>query len=178
MYKEGRIEPECVSTIVDFLSHPLIDILIYIFVSVLSLPQFTMYFSNITPKKALALLPLLLSLTSNTGATSTGIGYCDNDESGMESSPNDGITSDKSAGIGIEFETAGIQFSSVSGTCGADDTFQAKGEIVASRSGTNWELTADTLGGDDELSAEYIIVSPSLGDFLHTLDGFRHDLKT
>ena len=46
----------------------------------------------------------------------------------------------------------------VSPDCNAADTNQAKGKQIGSRSGTNWELTADTtLEIAGRLSAEYIL---------------------
>ena len=66
----------------------------------------------------------------------------------------DGPTSDKSAGLGVEFETTGLRFESKS--CSPLDTNQAKGQVVDKREGTNWRLTADVLD-KGLLSAEYII---------------------
>ena len=68
----------------------------------------------------------------------------------------DGPTSDKSAGIGVEFESLAVVFRK-SG-CSAADTNQAKAQQVGEREGDNWQLTADTtqeIAG--MLAAEYIL---------------------
>lgn len=73
-----------------------------------------------------------------------------------EATTLDGPTSDKSAGIGVEFETSAVLFSSPK--CSESDTNQAKGKVVGNRQGTNWELTADTTNNiAGTLVAEYIL---------------------
>ena len=68
----------------------------------------------------------------------------------------DGPTSDKSAGIGVEFESSGVGFSSPN--CNIQDTNQAKGQQVSDRKGDNWQLTADTTTNiAGRLTAEYIL---------------------
>ena len=73
-----------------------------------------------------------------------------------EASTLDGPTSDNSAGIGVEFESSGVVFSSPG--CTTKDTNQAKGKQVGDRNGNNWQLTADTTQNTDgQLVAEYIL---------------------
>nr|POF22266.1 hypothetical protein CFP56_36351 [Quercus suber] len=67
---------------------------------------------------------------------------------------DDGPTSDNTAGIGAEFESSMFVFTS---DCSPDNTFPSKGKIIDGRSGTNWELTADTTLGAGRLTAEYIL---------------------
>jgi hypothetical protein len=67
----------------------------------------------------------------------------------------DRFNTDGTAGIGAEFESPGWQF--VSTGCSADDTNAAKRKVIADRTGTNWELTADSIGQPGKLQAEYII---------------------
>ncbi|KAL8968353.1 MAG: hypothetical protein Q9183_002498 [Haloplaca sp. 2 TL-2023] len=69
---------------------------------------------------------------------------------------SDGPTSDRSAGIGVEFEAPLVKFKSDG--CNAADTNQAKGQQVGDRRGDVWQLTADTtdeMAGS--LTAEYIL---------------------
>lgn len=70
---------------------------------------------------------------------------------------NDAVTADGTAGIGAEFESPFFYF--VNDKCSPDDTNAARKKVVAERTGTNWELTADTgasrSGG--KLNAEYIL---------------------
>jgi hypothetical protein len=73
-----------------------------------------------------------------------------------EFASDDGPTADKSAGIGVEFETGSITFSN--SQCSYTDTSQAKGQLVEARQGQYWKLTADTT--DDiagRLTTEYIL---------------------
>lgn len=67
----------------------------------------------------------------------------------------DRVNTDGTAGIGAEFESPGWQL--VSTDCSADDTNAAKRKVIADRTGTNWELTADSIGQPGKLQAEYII---------------------
>ncbi|KAI4948372.1 hypothetical protein J4E91_005794 [Alternaria rosae] len=64
------------------------------------------------------------------------------------------VNTDGTAGIGAEFETPEFYFET---TCSAEDTFAAKGKVVADRTGTNWKLTADSGSSEGKLYAEYII---------------------
>ena len=73
-----------------------------------------------------------------------------------ESASDDGPTADKSAGIGVEFETGSITFSN--SQCSLTDTSQAKGQLVDARQGQYWKLTADTTGDiAGSLTTEYIL---------------------
>lgn len=68
----------------------------------------------------------------------------------------DGPTSDKSAGIGVEFESQAVTFGKPG--CSSGDTNQAKGQQVGDRKGDNWQLTADTTNEvPGQLTAEYIL---------------------
>lgn len=62
---------------------------------------------------------------------------------------------DGAAGIGAEFES--VEFRFVNSQCSEDDTNDAKRKVVAERTGTNWQLTADSIGKPGTLQAEYII---------------------
>ncbi|KAL8968708.1 MAG: hypothetical protein Q9183_002334 [Haloplaca sp. 2 TL-2023] len=67
----------------------------------------------------------------------------------------DGPTSDKSAGIGVEFEATQVTLKT---ECSAEDTNAAKGKQIDDRGGDNWQLTADTtLDSPGLLTAEYIL---------------------
>lgn len=115
-----------------------------------------MHLFSIPLSQALALLPFLFSLPLTKAAP--GIGSCEDDETGLEAATSDGPTSDKSAGIGVEFESGEILFASVSGNCDAKSTFALKGKMVAGRGeGQKWTLTADTQIDANRLDAEYII---------------------
>jgi len=72
----------------------------------------------------------------------------------MASDPNR-VNTDGTAGIGAEFESPDFRLKK-SG-CSADDTNDAKRNVIAKRTGTNWELTADSINKPGELQAEYII---------------------
>ena len=123
-----------------------------------------MFLSHHSCKQASLLLLLLSSLAHNIvgsdierrqGAVSCCIGLCDDDDTGNESPTLDGPTSDKSAGIGVELEAGQIRFGA---TCDLANTNACKGQPVIGRSGTNWDLTADTTWGDAGiLTAEYIL---------------------
>ena len=68
----------------------------------------------------------------------------------------DGPSSDKSAGIGIEFEASSVKFKKDG--CNAADTNQAKGQQAGDRPGDFWQLTADTTDVTaGSLTAEYIL---------------------
>lgn len=66
---------------------------------------------------------------------------------------NDAVTVDGTAGIGAEFES--IQFYFTNLDCNLADTNAARKMVIAKRTGTNWELTVDTLGLG-KVDAEYI----------------------
>jgi hypothetical protein len=69
---------------------------------------------------------------------------------------DDGPTSDRSPGIGVEFESGGLTF--VNNKCNQKDTFDLKGYDIQGRSGTDWRLTVDTTSGmSGRLSGEYIL---------------------
>lgn len=66
----------------------------------------------------------------------------------------DGPTSDKSAGIGVEFEASDTKFET-KGECSKSDVDKSKGKLVNNWKGPNWQLTADTtLSADLILDAE------------------------
>ena len=68
---------------------------------------------------------------------------------------NDGPTADGTAGIGAEFESPLFYFTNLE--CSLADTNAAKNKIIAKRTGTNWELTADTGFREGKVDAEYIL---------------------
>lgn len=72
----------------------------------------------------------------------------------------DGPTSDRTAGIGAEFESPIFYF--VNRACSAADTNAAKRAVVAGRTGTNWEMTADTGSDAGMVYAEYILDGRSI----------------
>jgi len=119
-----------------------------------------MYLYTVSHKQALILLPFLLSLPINTVSFDDykrAPGPCSDDNIEKQASTLDGPSSQSVAGIGVEFETAAIRFESVSGDCDEATTSSSKGQVVSSRTGTNWRLTADTLGEANDLTAEYIL---------------------
>lgn len=67
----------------------------------------------------------------------------------------DGPTADATAGIGAEFESPFFYF--VNRDCDTEKTNAAKGQVIAGRTGTNWELTADTGSDPGKVNAEYIL---------------------
>lgn len=84
------------------------------------------------------------------------IGHCDDDDNGNQAPTLDGPTDDQSPGIGVEFESSDVRFSSPS--CDKPSTDEAKGKLVNDRQGKNWQLTADTTQNEaGMLYAEYIL---------------------
>lgn len=118
---------------------------------------FTMRLSPLSHKHAVILLPFLLwssinALPSNLDSRAGSVDSCLDDEAPIL----DGATSDKSAGIGVEFESSGVTLSQPGSS--KSNTDQAKGKLVGNRKGTNWELTADTTSNiAGSLNAEYIL---------------------
>lgn len=80
---------------------------------------------------------------------------CIQDIQDVEAVELDGATADGTAGIGVEFESPGFYFTNRD--CSAEDTNAARKQIVAQRTGTNWELTADTGSDPGKVNAEYIL---------------------
>lgn len=72
---------------------------------------------------------------------------------------DDGPTTDKKPGIGVEFEAGGVQFHNKQ--CNDEDTFNLKGKDIknrASKRRKDWALTVDTTDGKGgQLSGEYIL---------------------
>lgn len=68
---------------------------------------------------------------------------------------NDGPTTDRTAGIGAEFESPFFRL--INRACNGEDTDAAKKSVIDGRRGTNWELTADSTGSPGRLNAEYIL---------------------
>lgn len=125
--------------------------------------------SSLSLKQAYTLLFLFLSpiinvTASNPEAGRKCLGICcsngqdisDDEVAANEEAVQDGPTSDKSAGLGIEFEAGSVLF--YSETCSTPDTNKLKAKVVANRRGTNWNLTADTTPAEaGYLTAEYIL---------------------
>ena len=82
-------------------------------------------------------------------------GDCSDDDQPDEAPTLDGPTSDKSAGIGVEFESGEVQLRNPG--CNEADTFASKKAMIGNRQGQNWKLTADTLEDAGVLTAEYIL---------------------
>ncbi|KAK4690448.1 hypothetical protein P7C71_g6347, partial [Lecanoromycetidae sp. Uapishka_2] len=73
----------------------------------------------------------------------------------------DGPTTAGTAGIGAEFESPFFYFTNLS--CSAPDTYKAKGQVINGRTGTNWKLTADTIGSmGGKVNAEYILLGQNI----------------
>ena len=72
-----------------------------------------------------------------------------------EAVQQDGPTADGTAGIGAEFESFAFIFENPQ--CSPEDTNAARKQIIAERTGLNWELTADTGANPGKLNAEYIL---------------------
>jgi len=119
-----------------------------------------MYFLTLSPKQAGILFPFVLSLSTNALSIDNqrrAFG-CDGDDEGSELPTLDGPTSDKSPGIGVEFEAGHVYVSStIKGGCSKEDTDASKGKLLGNRKGKNWKLTGDTTGDADLLNAEYIL---------------------
>lgn len=112
-----------------------------------------MFFSSLSLKQLTILVPLILS---SLGTTYSLVHQKRQDDACDNETPTlDGPTSDKSAGLGIEFESSGVILSS---KCTIENTNQAKGKVIGGRKGTNWKLTADTTNNvAGSLTAEYIL---------------------
>ena len=107
-------------------------------------------------KQAIILVPFMLLLSVTALPPDLRLRGDPNDPCLDEAPTLDGPTNDKSAGIGVEFESSAVVFSKPG--CSAADTNQAKGQQVGDRKGDNWQLTADTtteIAG--KLAAEYIL---------------------
>ena len=80
---------------------------------------------------------------------------CEQEVEDNEQVTLDGPTSDGTAGIGAEFESP--MFTFTKSTCSKADMDLAKRQIVAGRTGKNFNLTADSVGSPGILNAEYIL---------------------
>ena len=121
-----------------------------------------MRLSSLSPQRAAILIPILLSISLNVCATAIERrgnccpGSCDDDDNSNQAPTLDGPTSDKAPGMGVEFETGSIKFTSAD--CDKPSTDSSKGKMVGNRQGENWKLTADTtLNEAGILDAEYIL---------------------
>nr|POE49464.1 hypothetical protein CFP56_50381 [Quercus suber] len=96
----------------------------------------------------------------------------------LESVSNDGPTSDRTAGLGVEFESLSKLLRNTD--CSLVDTQASKGKIVAGRQGTNWKLTADTSENPGALSLEYVLDGTAIkigtGAAADTGDAIAQDL--
>jgi hypothetical protein len=102
------------------------------------------------------------------------------------SDAGDEATDDQSPGIGFEFEASGIRLRTKADpkTCSPNQLTQAKGRILAGRTGTNWELTADTSTDSGathpEVDAEYILNGQTIklnsGDLKTAADAAGNDV--
>ena len=80
---------------------------------------------------------------------------CIQDVQDIEAVQLDGPTADGTAGIGAEFESPFFYFTNPD--CSIEDTNAAKKQVIAQRTGTNWELTADSTSDQGKVNAEYIL---------------------
>ena len=81
----------------------------------------------------------------------------DTDSSDEDITPtDDGPTSDRSPGLGIELEASGFVLECKS--CKAVGTFASKGKAISGHVGKHWSLTVDTTGeGAGRVNGEYIL---------------------
>ena len=104
-------------------------------------------------------LPLYLSILLTAAAVHVPlqprVGACDTAIQDNEGDELTAPTSDGTAGIGAEFETP--HFYLTNSACSKADTESAKRQVIAGRTGTNFELTADTVGAAGILQAAYIL---------------------
>jgi hypothetical protein len=114
-----------------------------------------MYYSIVSPRKTSILLLFIPSIILNVSSfpffrrSNPGCGNIDD-----EAVFSDGPTSDKTAGMGVEFETLSLLFLPTG--CTQDQINQLKGKMIDGRQGTNWKFTGDTTF-ENALSAEYIL---------------------
>lgn len=103
------------------------------------------------------LLPYTLVLLTASAAylPPRALDPCIQDVQDIEAVQLDGPTADGTAGIGAEFESPAFYFTSPS--CSVEDTNAARKQVVAQRTGTNWELTADSTSDPGKINAEYIL---------------------
>ncbi len=80
---------------------------------------------------------------------------CMQDVQDVEAVQLDGPTADGTAGIGAEFESPSFYFTNID--CSLEDTNAARKQIIAQRTGENWELTADSTSDQGKVNAEYIL---------------------
>ena len=80
---------------------------------------------------------------------------CIQDVQNVEAVQLDGPTADGTAGIGAEFESPAFYFTNLD--CSVEDTNAAKKQVVAQRTGSNWQLTADSTSDQGKVNAEYIL---------------------
>ena len=103
---------------------------------------------------------------------------CLQDVEDTETVTLDGITADGTAGIGAEFESPAFYF--VNRDCNSEDTNAAKKQVIDGRTGTNWELTADTGADPGRVNAEYILNGENIkvgsGDAAKTGKAIADDL--
>lgn len=93
-----------------------------------------MLFPTLSPQRAAIFISLLLFISLKTCATAVErrsdccIGQCEDDDNGNQALTLDGPTSDRSPGIGVEFETSAIVFQSQN--CDKSSTDKSKGAMV------------------------------------------------
>ena len=91
-------------------------------------------------------------------------------DDGVQTPPQDGFT-----GIGMEWETAHVQFESADAKkADAQQTYKSKRKLINGYEGTDWKFTADTLGGPGRLDLEITLdgccIKPGTGDLLKRFD--------
>ena len=103
---------------------------------------------------------------------------CSQDVEDTEAILLDGPTADGTAGIGAEFESPFFYF--VNADCSREDTNAARKQVIDGRTGTNWQLTADTGDNPGKVNAEYILNGANIkvgsGDAAKTGKAIADDL--
>lgn len=97
----------------------------------------------------------VLLTVSATYLAPRAIDPCTQDAKDFEAVQLDGATTDGTAGIGAEFESVAFYFTNIH--CSVEDTNAARGKIIAGRTGTHWELKADSTSDQGKVNAEYVL---------------------
>ena len=103
---------------------------------------------------------------------------CIQDIQDVEAVQLDGPTGDSTARIGAEFESPTFHFTNID--CSIEETNASKKKVVDQRTGTNWELTADSTSDQGKLNAEYILDGKNIrvgsGDGAKVANAWADDL--
>ncbi len=104
-------------------------------------------------------------------------GFTAPDPAALEYDGGQSATSDRSAGLGMELESAYIQFESMTAKNDPNPKIasQSKGKTVNGLRGTNWRLTADVLPRPGGLDAEIVLDGRSIKPGTRDLGRAAHD---